>query len=370
MDPEGEKMAFLKVSDLVKNFDSHAAVDHISFDVEKGEFLTLLGPSGCGKTTTLRCIAGLETPDEGEIYIGEKLMVSGQGDVFVAPDKRDLGMVFQSYAIWPHLTVFDNVAYPLREKKFKKAFIREKVGQILEMVHLSGFADRPATKLSGGQQQRVALARALVYDPQVLLFDEPLSNLDAKLRIEMRTEIRNLQKKLGLTSIYVTHDQEEAFALSDRIIVMNEGKIEQIGDPFTLYFRPRTPFVAQFIGQTNFFQGTVEEADKESVTVSALGTLIRIERKPGALKKGDRIHISLRPEYIRINPRTSMGCEIRGKMAQVQYLGSYGLFYVAVKEVILFVEVHDITEKDIQSLPKEGDAITLGFHPEDCILIQ
>jgi iron(III) transport system ATP-binding protein len=368
MESEGEKMPFLKVSNLVKNFDSHAAVDHISFAVEKGEFLTLLGPSGCGKTTTLRCIAGLETPDEGEIYIGEKLMVSGQGNVFVAPDKRDLGMVFQSYAIWPHLTVFDNVAYPLREKKFKKEFIREKVGQILEMVHLSGFVDRPATKLSGGQQQRVALARALVYDPQVLLFDEPLSNLDAKLRIEMRNEIRNLQKKLGLTSIYVTHDQEEAFALSDRIIVMNEGKIEQIGDPFTLYFKPGTRFVAQFIGQTNFFQGTVEKADERSVTLSALGTLIHIDRKTG-LKKGDRVYISLRPEYIRINPKTKMGCEIQGKMEQEQYLGSYGLFYVAVKEVILFVEIHDITEKDIQSLPKEGDAVTLGFHPEDCILI-
>jgi iron(III) transport system ATP-binding protein len=362
-------MAFLKVSNLVKNFDSHAAVDHISFAVEKGEFLTLLGPSGCGKTTTLRCIAGLETPDEGEIYIGEKLMVSGQGNVFVAPDKRDLGMVFQSYAIWPHLTVFDNVAYPLREKKFKKELIREKVGQILGMVHLAGFADRPATKLSGGQQQRVALARALVYDPQVLLFDEPLSNLDAKLRIEMRTEIRNLQKKLGITSLYVTHDQEEAFALSDRIIVMNEGKIEQIGDPFTLYFRPRTRFVAQFIGQTNFFKGTVEKADEGSITLSALSTLIRIDRKTG-FKKGDPVHISLRPEYIRINPKTNMGCEIQGKMEQEQYLGSYGLFYVAVEEVILFVELHDITEKDIQSLPKEGEAVTLGFRPEDCILMQ
>lgn len=191
---EEPPMAFLKVSDLVKKFDSLTAVDHISLEVEKGEFLTLLGPSGCGKTTALRCIAGLETPDQGDIRIGDRLVLSTGKNIFVPPDKRGLGMVFQSYAIWPHLSVFDNVAYPLKERGMKKDLIREKVGRILEMVKLSGLEDRPATKLSGGQQQRVALARALVYDPQVLLFDEPLSNLDAKLRVEMRNEIRNLQK--------------------------------------------------------------------------------------------------------------------------------------------------------------------------------
>jgi iron(III) transport system ATP-binding protein len=362
-------MAFLRVSSLVKRFDSQTAVDHISFEVEKGEFLTLLGPSGCGKTTTLRCIAGLETPNEGDIYIGERLVVSGREKVFVSPDKRELGMVFQSYAIWPHLTVFDNVAYPLKEKKYTKELIREKVGKILEMVKLSDFADRSATKLSGGQQQRVALARALVYDPKVLLFDEPLSNLDAKLRVEMRKEIRNLQKKLGITSIYVTHDQEEAFALSDRIIVMNEGKIEQIGDPFTLYFRPQARFVAQFIGQTNLIKGEVERIAGEGLDIQALGTTIHIGRKKEG-RKGEQIFVSLRPEYIKINPQEKMPVQIRGKMQQIQYLGSYGLFYVSVQDSTLFVEIHDITERDIASLPKEGDQVTLGFDPQDCILIK
>jgi len=362
-------MAFLKVENLVKRFDLTPAVDHISFEVKKGEFLTLLGPSGCGKTTTLRCIAGLETPDEGEIYIGDKLMVSGKEKVFVTPDKRALGMVFQSYAIWPHLTVFDNIAYPLVGKKVKKEIVREKVLQMLEMVKLSGLGDRSATKLSGGQQQRVALARALVYDPQVLLFDEPLSNLDAKLRIEMRNEIRNLQKKLGITSIYVTHDQEEAFALSDRIIVMNDGKIEQIGDPFTLYFKPKARFVAQFIGQTNFIKGVVEKVDSQGTHILALGKSIPLVQGTG-LKEGEQVFISIRPEYLRINPKEKMSNEFKGKMQRIQYLGSYGLFYVLVQETTIFVEIHDITERDIASLPKDGDGVTLGFSTEDCILIK
>lgn len=362
-------MAFIKISDLVKKFDSVTAVDQISFEVEKGEFLTLLGPSGCGKTTTLRCIAGLETPDEGEIYIGDRLVFSGKEKVFITPDKRDLGMVFQSYAIWPHLTVFENIAYPLVEKKVKKELIREKVHQILEMVKLAGLADRSATKLSGGQQQRVALARALVYDPQVLLFDEPLSNLDAKLRIEMRTEIRNLQRKLGITSIYVTHDQEEAFALSDRIIVMNEGKVEQIGDPFTLYFKPKTRFVTQFIGETNFVESVVESVTEQSCKVTALGTSFQI-KGTHECRKGDRVFLSIRPEYIRINPKEKKQYELQGRMQQKQYLGSYGRFYVVVRDIPILVEIHDITEKEVNFLPKEGDKVTLGFNGEDFILVK
>ncbi|MBA7713421.1 Maltose/maltodextrin import ATP-binding protein MalK [subsurface metagenome] len=362
-------MAFLKVLNLVKKFDSVTAVDDISFQVEKGEFLTLLGPSGCGKTTTLRCIAGLETSNHGEIYIGEKLMLSTEKNVFIEPDKRGLGMVFQSYAIWPHLSVFDNIAYPLRERKLEKDLTREKVHQILELVKLPGLKDRSATKLSGGQQQRVALARALVYDPEVLLFDEPLSNLDAMLRIEMRNEIRNLQKKLGITSIYVTHDQEEAFALSDRIIVMDNGKIEQTADPFTLYFKPKTRFVAQFIGQTNFIEGVVESVDQKGANLSALGALIRID-KESEFRKGDKAFLSIRPEYIKINPNEKMQNELQGKIQQKQYIGSYGRFYVSVKDVNILVEMHDIREDDIKFLPKEGDSISLGFTSKDCFLVK
>jgi iron(III) transport system ATP-binding protein len=362
-------MAFLSVLNLIKKFDSIPAVDNISFEADKGEFLTLLGPSGCGKTTTLRCIAGLEKSDQGEIYIGDKMVVSTTKNIFVEPDKRGLGMVFQSYAIWPHLTVFNNIAYPLKERKLKKHIIREKVLKILDMVKLSGFEDRSATKLSGGQQQRVALARALVYDPEVLLFDEPLSNLDAKLRIEMRNEIRNLQKNLGITSIYVTHDQEEAFALSDRIIVMDNGKIEQTGDPFTLYFKPKTHFVAQFIGQTNFIEGIVENVDEKSTSLKALDKSIKMEKET-EYKKGDKVFLSIRPEYIKINPKSEALNILKGKIEQKQYIGSYGRFYISVKGHSILVEMHDITEDDLDLLPKEGDSITLGFSSKDCVLVK
>ncbi|NIS59903.1 MAG: ATP-binding cassette domain-containing protein [Proteobacteria bacterium] len=362
-------MVFLKVMNLVKKFDSVTAVDDISFEVEKGEFLTLLGPSGCGKTTILRCIAGLETPDQGDIFIGEKLVLSREKDVFVQPDKRGLGMVFQSYAIWPHLSVFDNIAYPLVERRLKKNLLREKVKQILEMVKLSGLEDRSATKLSGGQQQRVALARALIYDPEVLLFDEPLSNLDAKLRIEMRNEIRNLQKNLAITSIYVTHDQEEAFALSDRIIVMNDGKIEQVGDPVTLYFKPETRFVSQFIGQTNYIEGAAKNVDEKGTRIDALGTMIEIAGR-SECKKGDKVFLSIRPEYIKINPKDQMENELQGKVEQRQYLGSYGRFYVSVQGNAILVERHDISENDVGILPKEGDTVRLGFHSRDCLLVK
>jgi len=362
-------MVYLKVLNLVKKFDSVTAVDNVNFEVERGEFLTLLGPSGCGKTTTLRCIAGLETPNRGDIYIGEKLVFSTDKDIFVQPDKRGLGMVFQSYAIWPHLSVADNIAYPLVERRLGKNLIRQKVRQILEMVKLSGLEDRSATKLSGGQQQRVALARALVYDPEVLLFDEPLSNLDAKLRIEMRNEIRNLQSNLGITSIYVTHDQEEAFALSDRIIVMNEGRIEQVGDAVSLYFKPETRFVSQFIGQTNFIEGIAESVDEKGTHIRALGTRIEIGGR-SEFKKGERVFLSIRPEYIRVNPREKMQNELRGRIEQRQYLGSYGRFYVSVQGVPVLVERHDITENDVGILPEEGDDVILGFDSRDCLLFR
>jgi iron(III) transport system ATP-binding protein len=362
-------MVYLKVLNLVKKFDSVTAVDNVNFEVERGEFLTLLGPSGCGKTTILRCIAGLETPDRGDIYIGEKVVFSTDKGIFIQPDKRGLGMVFQSYAIWPHLSVADNIAYPLVERRLEKNLIRQKVGHILEMVKLSGLEDRSATKLSGGQQQRVALARALVYDPEVLLFDEPLSNLDAKLRIEMRNEIRNLQSNLGITSIYVTHDQEEAFALSDRIIVMNEGRIEQVGDAVSLYFKPETRFVSQFIGQTNFIEGIAESVGEKSTHIRALGTRIEIGGR-SAVKKGERVFLSIRPEYIKVNPREKMQNEVRGKIEQRQYLGSYGRFYVSVQGVPVLVERHDITENDVGILPEEGDDVILGFDSRDCLLFR
>jgi len=215
----------------------------------------------------------------------------------------------------------------------------------------------------------VALARALVYDPEVLLFDEPLSNLDAKLRIEMRNEIRNLQKKLGITSIYVTHDQEEAFALSDRIVVLNEGKIEQVGDPVTLFFKPKTHFVSQFIGQTNFIEGVAESVDEKRTRIGGLGALIEIDGR-SECKKGDKVFLSIRPEYIKMNPKEKMQNEIKGNVEQMQYLGSYSRFYVSVQGTAILVEMHDITKKDVGILPKEGDTVALGFSSRDCFLVK
>src|SRR5215510_2470717 len=254
----------IRVEGLTKTFragkDVVTAVASIDFEVAAGEMVTLLGPSGCGKTTTLRCIAGLEKPDGGRITIGDRPVVNVAANIFVPPHQRNLGMVFQSYAIWPHMTVLENVAYALEGKRMPKAERRRLAMEALATVKLADLADRPAPRLSGGQQQRVAIARALVGKPQVLLFDEPLSNLDAKLRIEMRSELRRIQRQTGLSSIYVTHDQAEALAVSDWIVVMKEGRIIERGRPLDMYRYPRHIFTAQFLGVTNLIAGTVEEA--------------------------------------------------------------------------------------------------------------
>jgi iron(III) transport system ATP-binding protein len=243
-------MTAVEVRNLVKEFKGTRAIDHVSLHIESGEIVCLLGPSGCGKTTTLRCIAGLEQPTSGEIQIGEQLVVSAQGSV--PPEKRDIGLVFQSYALWPHMTVFGNVALGLELRKRPKAEIHERVHQALNVLELTGLDHRYPSQLSGGQQQRVALARAIAIEPKVLLFDEPLSNLDAKIRERVRLELHDLLKRLGITSVYVTHDQGEAMAIGDRIVLMNQGKIEQQGDARTLYERPVTRFAADFIGWANF----------------------------------------------------------------------------------------------------------------------
>jgi iron(III) transport system ATP-binding protein len=256
-------MAFIEIRGLVRRFGSTVAVDGVSLEVEKGRLVTLLGPSGCGKTTTLRCLAGLERPDEGEIVMDGEVLMSTEAGVFVPPEARGLGMVFQSYAVWPHMTVFKNVVFPLKVRGgLSRDECRRRALEALELVGLEGLADRPATNLSGGQQQRVAVARALVYRPRVLLFDEPLSNLDAKLRERMRFELLKLQREVGITTVYVTHDQTEAMAIADQIVVMNHGRIEQIGDPSAIYKQPKTSFVAEFIGTGIFLSGTVASAAK------------------------------------------------------------------------------------------------------------
>jgi iron(III) transport system ATP-binding protein len=292
-------MGTVRAVGLVKTFGPVVAVDDLAFEAKSGEFLTLLGPSGCGKTTTLRLVAGLERPDRGEIFLGDRPLSSGASGLFVPPERRGMGMVFQSYAIWPHMTVFENVAFPLQELRVPRPEIRERVMTILTTVGLGGLHARPAPMLSGGQQQRVALARALVSNPQVLLLDEPLSNLDARLREEMRFELRDMQAKLGITSIFVTHDQAEAMTLSDRIVVMNAGRIEQEGSPEDVYERPRTRFVMDFLGRANHLPARIVRGPGGTCTavVEDNGSRVPLEGAP-AWADGQEVLLAFRPENV------------------------------------------------------------------------
>ncbi|HWB51524.1 MAG TPA: ABC transporter ATP-binding protein [Stellaceae bacterium] len=314
----------LRVSGLTKiyanRYDSQTGgVREMSFDLPPGTFFTLLGPSGCGKTTTLRCIAGLERPDAGTIAVGDRVLFDGARGIAVPMHRRGIGMVFQSYAIWPHMTVFENIAFPLRVAKDRRHSRQEMAAMVeeaLTTVGLSGYGERPATRLSGGQQQRVALARALVHRPQLLLLDEPLSNLDAALREDMRAELRRLQQQIGITTIYVTHDQSEALAMSDLIAVMDRGRVVQLDDPQAIYFRPATEFVASFIGAANLLAGTclatVEPGGVGEFRLSG-GAIIPC-RFPAGSTAGAAISASVRPESIEIGPEGAMSTAIPGTL--------------------------------------------------------
>ena len=270
------------------------AVQDMNLAIEKGEFVTLLGPSGCGKTTTLRMIAGFEFPTSGRI------LLDGSAINEVPPNKRDMSMVFQSYAVFPHLKVFENIAYGLRVKRLREQEVRSRVGRVMAMVKLEGLENRAPGELSGGQQQRVALARALVMEPKVLLFDEPLSNLDAKLREQMRGEIRRIQRELGITSVYVTHDQREAMTMSDRIAIMNEGVLQQVGSPTEVYQRPASTFVADFIGRANFADGVVMSASQEGCSVAVFGRTLHLPGRREGLSAGRRVVLVVRPETLTV----------------------------------------------------------------------
>jgi len=292
----------LKLEGVSKNFGKIKAVDSVSLEVRKGEIATLLGPSGCGKTTTLRLVAGLEEPDGGDIYYRGDLIVSTRRGLFTPPYKRNMGMVFQSYALWPNMTVAENVAYPLRLRRVKGSVIRDKVSAVLELVGLQGLQDRPVPLLSGGQQQRVALARALVYEPGLLLLDEPFSNLDAKMREQMRVELKLLQKKLTVTVLFVTHDQIEALSLSDRVAVMNQGRIEQLGSPLGLYESPQTSFVRDFLGKTVVLRGTVDAREENGwMGVRMKGISKRLycaNHASSHIAPGQEVFVAIRPEDI------------------------------------------------------------------------
>lgn len=298
----------IRIVNLKKSYGEGAAVDNVNFSVRDTEFFSLLGPSGCGKSTTLRCVAGLEDPTAGEIYIVDTLVSSPAENVNVPTERRPIGMVFQNYAVWPHMKVFENVAYPLKVRKLAKALMREKVSAALQMVGLERLADRYPSQLSGGEQQRVALARALIKEPEVLLLDEPLSNLDAKLREQMRFELKELQRRSGIPILYVTHDQAEALAMSDRLAVMNAGRIIQVGDPAEIYAHPADRFVADFIGLMNFLPCRVVERLANAATVELLnGHSLTISDHSGQVGE---CTLAVRPEDITLSRTGPMACRV------------------------------------------------------------
>ena len=326
------------------------AVKDTSLTIKPGSFVTLLGPSGCGKTTTLRMIAGFESPDEGEIYLGEEAINA------LTPNKRDTAMVFQSYALLPHYNVFDNVAYGLKLRKVPKDEIKTRVMRILDLVELTGMEGRMTNQLSGGQQQRVALARALVIEPSVLLFDEPLSNLDAKLRVSMRTEIRRIQQEVGITAIYVTHDQSEAMALSDNIIIMNKGVVAQMGSPQDIYYHPNSEFVADFIGEANFLKGRLERMDGDHAVLNVEGSSARVPAKAG-MTQGKEYTVVLRPESAVLADQGGLPCQVTLSC----FMGSYQNYHVKVGNTLVKLTDYNPKNKRIYQV---GESCSLVFDPE------
>ena len=352
-------MPFLELTGVQKRFGEFAAVHNFDLAAEAGEFVSFLGPSGCGKTTTLRMIAGFERPTAGTI------VVNGNDITNKPPNQRNVGMVFQSYALFPNMTVADNVAFGLKIRKRPSEQVKKRVTELLELIHLPDKAGRYPWQLSGGQQQRVALARALAIEPQVLLLDEPLSALDAKIRVSLRNEIRAIQRQLGITTVYVTHDQEEALSLSDRIVVMSEGRVEQIGTPFQIYNFPSTGFVARFVGTLNVLDAKVVDPATGSVAVA--GQPIRAAQPIGGGRAGDSVTIALRPEIIELGARDGLN-NVNGVVDDVTFLGSIVRVRVRFTDgsgVISF----DTFNNPHLAVPDRGTAITVSFPPEACLVL-
>ncbi len=359
----------VRIQHISKSFGSVRAVADLSLDIGTGEVFTLLGPSGCGKTTTLRLLAGFEAPDQGEIFFADRPIVSVSQRINVPPHKRDMGMVFQSYAIWPHMTVFENVAYPLKARGIRRGEMGERVRRALSLVGLEGLEDRPGPMLSGGQQQRVAVARSLVYEPKLLLLDEPFSNLDARLREQMRVELKVLQRELNIAVLLVTHDQVEALSLSDRIAVMDAGNVEQVGTPDEVYSAPSSPFVRDFLGRVLVLPATVTAVDGDAVAVRVpgrAGSELRCHSSGTALAEGQAVSIAIRPELVDVQPssgRDGGANTLTGEIEAVLFLGdSY--------ECSIRLDDEQVA---LMHLPRnrtwrEGEVVALRF-PEDDLTI-
>lgn len=365
--PVRQRGVGLEVIGLCKDYPANRGrqrvLREVSFTIETGRFYSLLGPSGCGKTTTLRCVAGLERSDSGEIRLAGAVL-SGPGR-HVPPERRELGMVFQNYAIWPHLTVFENVAFPLRvaRPRVARAQIACRVEETLALVQLSELAGRPAVAMSGGQQQRLAVARALVRRPRLLLLDEPLSNLDAKLRDAMRSELRNLQRSLGITTLFVTHDQTEAMSMSDRVAVMQDGQLVQEGTPQEIYYKPATRFVADFVGRANLVSGAVTgRLEGGEILVRALGVVLHVAA--GSADPGDNVTLLLRPQSIRAHPaRPHAPNVLAGVVVGTEFLGEIQQCQIQVGQTILSVRQDPLTPVQI------GDQAFLEIAPQSCIVL-
>jgi iron(III) transport system ATP-binding protein len=359
-------MPEIQVQNLVRTFGEQRALDRVSFSVEHGELFTLLGPSGCGKSTTLMSIAGFQQPEEGRIVVADDVFFDAGKRVNVAAERRNLGIVFQSYAVWPHMTVFENLAFPLKVRKLKRRQIRDRVLEVLDLVEMRPYAERYPHQLSGGQQQRVALARALVYSPSVLLLDEPFSNLDAKLRERARAWVKELQKTLGLTTIFVTHDQDEALSMSDRVVVMNAGEVQQIGTPEDVYRAPSNRFVAEFVGRVNLIAGVVASTDGGSVLVDVDGShRLAVAAADAKRLPKDEVTVAVRPEALTLLPAGDGSVDgtntWEASVHAVAFLGDHYEYELDVGAVHLTVQ---------SARRVAGDRIKVHIPPDACSVVE
>lgn len=350
-------MAFLELNNVSKHFGKTVAVENFSLQVDKGELVSFLGPSGCGKTTTLRMVAGFEIPTQGTI------LINGEDVTYKPPNQRNVGMVFQAYALFPNMTVAENIGFGLKIAKKPAEEIKERVAEMLELIHMVGFENRYPYQLSGGQQQRVALARALAIRPQLLLLDEPLSALDAKIRVALRAEIRAIQRKLQITAIYVTHDQEEALSISDRVVVMNNARIEQVGAPFEIYNFPQTEFVANFVGTLNAFE--MEVIDPATNLLCVDDQTMQTSQSLAGLRKGDQVMIAIRPERLSLAGEERKANLLKGRVENITFLGSIVRVQVRVGQNAFFL---DTFNNPYLELPKIGEEVEITFS-RDAVLV-